>query len=245
MNGISSLTSARLPPRRATISAAPMLNAVCSARGGDQQEPVHGQRFPADQHDRDQHHKPDQHLLQFHDHVGQRQRGAREVQGADQLKVGAHHVRARHDRPLGEREHEHAGEQERRVVLDAARGLEEHAEDQVVHARVQQRGEHLPELAELRLGVHRDVPRGGVADDEVPALPQHRQVLPQRRAGPGELQAVLRREFPQRLVRDPRRLGHDDRAGLKPSRSAELPASSAVLHGREVYWTSARNRASS
>ena len=34
MNGISSLTSARLPPRRATISAAPMLNAVCSSTTG-------------------------------------------------------------------------------------------------------------------------------------------------------------------------------------------------------------------
>ena len=34
MNGISSLTSARLPPSRATISAAPMLNIVCSRTAG-------------------------------------------------------------------------------------------------------------------------------------------------------------------------------------------------------------------
>ena len=85
--------------------------------GRDDQQPVPAGPLPLASMTIDDHDHADEHLLQFDDHVGERQRGAREVEGPDQLEVGPHHVGAGHDRPLGEREDEHAGDQERRVVL--------------------------------------------------------------------------------------------------------------------------------
>jgi hypothetical protein len=144
----------------------------------DQQEPVLRRVLVAADHDDEQHHQADAHLLQLDDHVGQRQRGTGEVQRADELQVDPHHRGGGDDRPLGEGEDEHARDQERRVVRHSLGLLEQEAEDQVVDARVQQRREHLPELAQLRVGVHRHVARGGVAHDEVAPSPQRRDVLP-------------------------------------------------------------------
>jgi len=208
----------------------------------DQQQPVDAWVLSADHHDDGDDDHADQHLLEFDDHVRERQRGAREIERADQLQVRPHHVGAGHDRPLAEREHEHARDQERRVVGHAPGGLEQQAEDQVVDARVEQRREHLPELPEPGLGVHRDVARGGVADDEVPALPEACQVRAQRRAGPGVPQPVLGGELGEVAVGHLGRLGRDDSTGLQAARRADLPTRAdlaTVVHDREVYWTPA------
>ena len=55
---------------------------------------------------------------------------------------------------------------------DAAPGVQQQAEDQVVDRRVQQRRHDLPELAELGLAVLRGQPGGGERGDEVPPRPQ-------------------------------------------------------------------------
>src|SRR6266567_633672 len=72
----------------------------------------------------------------------------------------------------GEVEDEDPGDEEGQEVRHTAAGVQDDAEDQVVDGGVQQRGEHLPQLAQPGLGVHRDVARGGEAHDEVPPVPQ-------------------------------------------------------------------------
>src|SRR6266568_1298148 len=78
------------------------------------------------------------------------------VDDAGQVEPGPHEERQQ----LREAEDEDPGDQERQVVgYAAADALDDQAEDQEVDARVEQRSENLPELPELRLGVHRYVAR--------------------------------------------------------------------------------------
>src|SRR5215472_18524443 len=111
------------------------------------------------------------------------------------------HGRGGDEGPLREVEHEHAGDQERQVVRDAAVDVQQQAEDQEVDAGVQQRGEHLPELAEPGFGVHRDVARGREGQDEAPPPPELPEVVPYRRPLGARPQAVRDGELGQRLVR--------------------------------------------
>ena len=139
-------------------------------QGGDREQPVPGQRIAwHHQDDHDEHAHREQHLLQFDHHVGERQRGARELQRPDQRQAVGDHLGRGDERPLGETEHENAGDEEGQVRRNApAHSGNNHAEDQEVHAGVEQRRENLPELAQLRLGVHGDVASGGEAHDEAP-----------------------------------------------------------------------------
>jgi hypothetical protein len=142
----------------------------------DEKKPVRGDRFPGPEHDREQHQHRQQQLLELHDHVGERQAGPRKVQRADQRDIRSHHRRADHDRPFGEGKYENPGDQVSDVIVDAAVGLEQDPENQVVDARVKQRRQHLPELAEPRFGIHRHITCRGIRDDEMPPLPHQPEV---------------------------------------------------------------------
>ncbi len=196
------------------------------------QEPVPGQRFTVAEHDDGHDHQGQHELLEFHDDVGQRQRRAGELQRADQRQVVVHDPRADQDRPLGEGKDENADDQIRDVMLHAAVGLEQDAEDQVVDRAVEQRGEYLPDLAEPGVGVHRHVPGGRVGHDEVPALPQLAEVLQQAgplRAGP---QPVLGGQLGQRHSGQRGRGLADAGRVLQASRGGELRTFS---HDCEFY----------
>jgi hypothetical protein len=203
-----------------------------------QQQPVPGERLPGPQHDGEHHDHRQQQLLELHDHVGQRQAGPREMKRADQRDIRPDHRRADHNRPLGKGEYEHSDNQVCRVIADAAVRLEQDPEDEVVHRRVEQRREDLPELAEPRLGVHRHVAGRGVRDDEVPPLPDFAQVSTQERPFGGGPQAVPGREGGQRLTRRARHRGTGLVSG--PGREFVLQAARcnqppAVPHGCGFY----------
>src|SRR5690348_4917805 len=152
-------------------------------QGGEGEQPVPGQRLARDQHDHGEHdHRHDQ-LLELDQHVSDRQAGPREGQRPDQRQAVRHDPGRGDERPLSEVEDEDPGDQEGQEVRHAAAGVQDDAEDQVVDGGVQQRGEHLPQLAEPGLGVHRDVARGREAHDEVAPVPQLPGV--DEYAGPG------------------------------------------------------------
>lgn len=121
----------------------------------------------ADQ-DHDQRAHGEQQLLELLEGERYRQGGAGEVQGPYEAEIAGDRAGARRDRVRGERPDEDAGHQERDEVRYVALGLEQHAEDEVVDRRVEQRGHDLPDLAELRLAVLRGQPGGGEGGDEVP-----------------------------------------------------------------------------
>src|SRR4051794_26673623 len=167
-----------------------------------EQEPVERQRLTEAQHDDEQHAHRDEELLQLDDGVRQRQARPREVQGADQRQVVADRLGAGVDRPLGEREDEDTADQERdeRVVRQAAARVEQQSEDQVVDRGVEQRRQYLPDLAQPRLGVHRDVLGRRERPDEVATLPELTDVGAQRGAGGALLEPVSGGELGQRRM---------------------------------------------
>ena len=109
----------------------------------------------------------------------------------------------------------------------AADAGDDDAEDQEVDARVEQRGQNLPELAELGLGVHGDVARRGELHDEVPPAPELAQVLAEGGPLRARPQTVLGRQGRQRGVA---RTGHP---GLHV-RSGRLGRAVEHLAGRAV-----------
>ena len=56
-------------------------------QGRDHQQPVPGDRLARRQHDADEHDHGQDHLLKFDDHIGERQRCARELQRPDQRQA--------------------------------------------------------------------------------------------------------------------------------------------------------------
>ncbi len=226
MNGSSWLTSSKPAPQRARMSPPPTLNTLCSARAGKISSQYRVGGSPAMSDDDEQHGERQDQLLQLDQHVAQRQARPGKVQRPDQRQRVPDHLGGRDERPLGEVEHEDAGDQERDVVRDAPAGVQQHAEDQVVDARVEQRGEHLPQLAEPGLGVHRDVPRGGEAADEVTPLPELGGVAAQRRPHGRLLEPVAQSQVTQRLVGQQRVLrlgGHGGCIVAPRDRPAEPP----------------------
>jgi hypothetical protein len=143
-------------------------------------------------HDEDHDHREEE-LLKLLKREGDGQRGPREVQGAHQAQVAGDRPDTGHHRALGEGEHEHAGHQERdvRTVRHAPAGLQDEAEDQVVHARVQQRSGDLPQLAQLGLAVLRGELRLREGEDEVTPSPQPADVLDEPGPGTADREPVL------------------------------------------------------
>jgi hypothetical protein len=128
----------------------------------------------------------------------------------------------------------HDGAQQQLVstIINLQLALKRTPEDQVVHGRVEQRRQHLPELAEPGLGVHRHVARRGVGEDEVPPLPHLDQVRDQPRPGRTRPQAVLRGHLGQRLPGRRRVLVHGRKLVPQVARSNQPPV---VSHGCGVY----------
>src|SRR6266568_1309497 len=175
-------------------------------QGRDGEQPVPGQRLARGQHDHGEHDHRHAQLLELDQHVPDGQAGARERQGPDQRQAVWHDPGRGDERPLGEVEDEDPGDEEGQEVRHTAAGVQDDAEDQVVDGGVQQWGEHLPQLAEPGLGVHRDITRGGEAHDEVAPLPELPGV--DEYAGPGRArpEPVPRRQLGERLVGQGRRI---------------------------------------
>src|SRR5665647_3418363 len=112
---------------------------------------------------------------------GDRQRGAREADRADQVLVARHGLRPRGHRRCDEREDEDADRQEGDEVVDAARGLEEEPEDEEVRAGEHERVERRPELAEVVVLVAAVGVGQGQLGDEGASGPELAQVVAERR----------------------------------------------------------------
>src|SRR5215469_4375236 len=184
-------------------------------------QPVPGERLTGDQDDREQHGERDDELLQLDQHVPERKAGPGEVKHPDQRQAVVHHPRCDEERPLGEVEDENPGDQEGDVVRYAPAGVQQLAEDQEIDRHVQQRGEHLPQLAEPGLGVHRHVHRGGEASDEMAPLPKLANVFKYRRPGRAQFESVAERVFSELLLGQARSVAGDGNGGGEAARSAQ------------------------
>ena len=227
-NGSSWLKSLTVEPTRATSRPIADIEDRLQQQGRDRQQPVPGDRLVAERADEDdgQDRHRQQHLLELDHHVRERQARARELQRPDQRQAVGDHGRRRDDGPLGEIEYEHAGDEESQVVGDTSVDLQQHAEDQEVDAGVQQRGEHLPELAQPGLGVHGDVAGGGERDDEAHTPPELAEVARHRRARCAGPQAILGGQLRKRHVRQlpgQGAFGGQIRADQQLPRGAEPP----------------------
>ncbi len=160
------------------------------------------------------------------------------MQRAHQAEVPGDRPHARHDRALREGEHEHARDQERDVHVPrhAPGRLQDDAEDEEVHGRVQQRGGHLPELPELRLAVLGRQLRLGEGQDEVPASPELPDVLDESGAGTAHGQPVLGGELCRREACVGRRArAHRDSAVMRCLTQEWKPSSLDASYDRLAF----------
>ena len=87
MNGSNWLTSSKPEPQRGQDERAPDVEQGLQHQDRQDQEPVPGERLAVGEDDHEQHDEREQQLLQFDDHVAERQAAARERQRPDQRQV--------------------------------------------------------------------------------------------------------------------------------------------------------------